>query len=606
MIEPRVYRAAFVPALLALVLAMFSFESRPRPLPQGLAADVLFDGNQAADAAAGIAEDQPNRRPGSRGDRAIAARVAETFRRSGFRVERQRFTREGRSLENVLARRAGRSQRQIVIVASRDAATVPEAPGSAADTAALMQLARVFQGRATRKTLVLASLDGSTLGEVGADELLGELPSPSQVDAVLAVSDLGSRPRSGSFVQAWSESARRAGIGLQRTVAESIRQELDRAAEGTGVLGQLARLGFPIGIGPQGVLLEAGYDAVRISGSGELPPVGNGPVAGIDEDRLGTLGRATLRTVTAVDRAGTPEHGPESYLLLVSQVLSGWIVALLAGALLLPALVAAVDAFARARRRGLAVAPWLRWMGAWTAPFLAAFAVAQVLVLTGATPIPPPAPVPPAELPLDGPALAVLGGVLVGGALAFVAARFLAARPEASRKQPARPAARGSISGRDPAEPGAAVALALVLTVAGMLLWLLDPYAGLLAVPAAHLWMLVVLSRPLPGRRTRALMVLLGLLPPLLVAIYYLVALSMNPLEGAWYLLMLLTGHAVGLATAVVGCVLLGALGAVVELAVRLPERPTVEPPRVAGPSLFGPGTHAGRGSLGGTESTLP
>jgi hypothetical protein len=592
MIEPRVYRAAFVPALLALVLAMFSFESRPRSLPQGLAADVLFDGNQAADSAAGIAEDQPDRRPGSRGDRAIAARVAETFRRSGFRVERQRFTREGRKLENVIARRAGRSQRQIVIVASRDAAVVPEATGSAADTAALMQLARVFQGRATRRTLVLASLDGSTLGEVGAHELLGELPSPSQVDAVLAVSDLGSHTRSGSFVQAWSESPRRAGIGLQRTVAESIRQELDRSAEGTGALGQLARLAFPIGIGPQGVLLEAGYDAVRISGSGELPPDGDGPVAAIDEDRLGTLGRATLRTVTAIDRAGTPEHGPESYLLLVSQVLPGWIVTLLAGALLLPALVAAVDAFARARRRGLGVAQWLRWMGAWTAPFLAALALAEVLVLTGATPTPPPAPVPPAELPLDGPALAVLGGVLVGGALAFVVARLLAARPDSSP--------------RDPAEPGAAVALALVLTVAAMLLWLLDPYAGLLAVPAAHLWTLVVLSRPPPGRRTRALMVLLGLLPPLLVAIYYLVALSMNPLEGAWYLLMLLTGHAVGLATAVVGCVLLGALGAVVELAVRLPERPTVEPPRVAGPSLFGPGTHAGQGSLGGTESTLP
>ena len=50
-IEPRIYRAAFVPALLAVVLTMFSFESRPGPLEQGLPADVLFDGNQAADLA---------------------------------------------------------------------------------------------------------------------------------------------------------------------------------------------------------------------------------------------------------------------------------------------------------------------------------------------------------------------------------------------------------------------------------------------------------------------------------------------------------------------------------------------------------------------------
>ena len=43
LIELRVYRAAFVPALLAAVLTMFSLEDRPRSLPQGLAADVLFD-----------------------------------------------------------------------------------------------------------------------------------------------------------------------------------------------------------------------------------------------------------------------------------------------------------------------------------------------------------------------------------------------------------------------------------------------------------------------------------------------------------------------------------------------------------------------------------
>jgi len=44
--EPRVYRAAFIPALLVVVLTMFSLQGRPRPLPQGLAADVLFDGRE--------------------------------------------------------------------------------------------------------------------------------------------------------------------------------------------------------------------------------------------------------------------------------------------------------------------------------------------------------------------------------------------------------------------------------------------------------------------------------------------------------------------------------------------------------------------------------
>ena len=591
MIEPRIYRAAFVPALVALVLTMFSFESRPRPLPQGLAADVLFDGRQAAQLAADIAEDQPDRRAGRPGDRATAALVAESFRQRGFRVERQRFSHAGRDLENVIARRAGRSRSQVVIVAARDAAVVPEAPGSAADTAALLQLARVFQGRAARKTLVLASVDGSTLGEVGTAKLVDELGPEGLIDAVLVVSDLGSRTRHGSFVQAWSNNPRRAGIGLARTVAESIRQELDQPVEGTGVLGQLAHLSFPIGIGSQGVLLEDGFDSVRISGSGDLPPEGEGPVDAVDEDRLGTLGRATLRTVTAIDQDGRPQHGPESYVLAVSQVLPGWVLALLGGTLLLPVLVASVDAFARARRRQLPVVPWLRWVGAWTAPFLAGFALAELLALTGATPTPPPAPVPPADLPLDGPALAVLGGVAAAMALAFALARLLAARPDPSLRMPV--------------EPGAGVALALALSVAALLLWLVNPYAGLLAAPAAHLWMLAVLMRPVPRRRTRIVMIVLGLVPALLVTLYYLVTLSMDPLEGAWYLLLLVTGHSVGLVTTLVACVMLGVLGGTAEIVLRVPDEAEEERPREPGPPVYGPGAHAGRGALGGTESAL-
>ena len=101
-------------------------------------------------------------------------------------------------------------------------------------------------------------------------------------------------------MQAWSNDSTRAGIALQRTVAESIRLELGGAGGGSGTFGQLARLSFPIGIGAQGVLLDSGYDAVRISGSGELPPGGHGPPEAIDPDRLGGLG----------PRDAADAHGP--------------------------------------------------------------------------------------------------------------------------------------------------------------------------------------------------------------------------------------------------------------------------------------------------------
>jgi MFS family permease len=564
LIEPRIYRAAFVPALLALFLTMFSFQSRPRPLQQGLAADVLFDGAQAAELATRIAAQEPDRRAGSRGDRATAQLVADTFDTRGFaggggsRPVLQRFTHAGHELVNVIGRRAGGSRRQIVIVAARDAAVVPEVPGSAADTAALMQLARVYQGRPSRKTLVLASVDGSNLGEVGARRLVEVLPEPELVDAVLVMSDLGSATNDGPILQAWSNNPTRAGIGLQRTVAESIRQELGASAGGSGALGQLARLSFPIGIGSQGPLLEQGYDAVRISGSGELPPGGDGPPEAIDADRLGALGRATLRTLTAVDEGPRPEHGPESYIQAVSQVLPGWVLSLLAGSLLLPVLVASVDAFARARRRHVDVLRWLRWLGAWVAPFLAALALAQFLALVGATPSPPAAPVPPDVLPLDGPALAVLAGVVVAMALSFVLARWLASRPDPELEQLP--------------DLGAGVALGLMIAAGSLLLWLVNPFAGLLVVPAAHLWMLLALTRPLPPRRVRALLIAIGAAPAVLVAVYTMFALSVDPLSGVWYLLMLVTGQSVGIVTSLIACVMLAAACATVETALRWPD----------------------------------
>jgi hypothetical protein len=183
--------------------------------------------------------------------------------------------------------------------------------------------------------------------------------------------------------------------------------------------------------------------------------------------------------------------------------------------------------------------------------------------------------VPPDLLPLDGAALGVLAGVVVAMVLALLLARFLAARPDPELRRPEG--------------PGAAVALALVAAAAALVLWLANPYAGLLAVPAAHLWLLVLLTGVRPKRRVRAMLLALGALPALLVTVYYMAALAIDPLSAAWYLLLLVTGHTVGLLTALVGCVMLGALCGSIELVYRTPAERT-EPPETAGPPALGPG----------------
>jgi hypothetical protein len=609
LIEPRIYRAAFVPALLALVLVMFSLESRPRPLPQGLAADVLFDGGQAASEARRIAADHPDRAPGSPGDLAAARDVRQALADSGFAVESRRFEHGGRELVNVVGRRAGRSRRQVVVVAARDAAAAPDAAVSAADTAALVELARVFAGRPSRKTLVLASVDGATLGEVGIERLLDDLDGPDLVDGVLVVSGLGADPGKPPAIVPWGTGTRLAGIGLQRTVADSLRAELEPPAAGASAVGQVARLAFPLGIGGQGPLLADGYDAVRIAGAGELS---DAPAsAPVDEDRLGALGRAALRTVTALDQGPRPERGPDSYVAIAGQVLPGWVLAVLAGTLILPALAASVDAFARARRRRAPVGPWLLWIVAGVAPFLAGLGVAELLALAGATPDPPPAPVAPGLHPLDVAAVAVLGAVAAAVALAWIALRrFVAPDGQSLGRAAARPGPRSDGRALDgaaratEAEPaaGAGVAVALALSAGALGLWALDPFAALVAAPALHLWILATLVDPPPARRTRIVLVAAGLLLPLLLALHQLVVLGLDPLGGAWYLLLLVLGGQVGLAEVAVGALFATAFALTVAI-VRHGSGAADAP--LAPPTTRGPLSYAGPGSLGGTDSAL-
>jgi hypothetical protein len=583
LIEPRIYRAAFVPALIALVIAMFSLESRPPAVPQALAADVLFDGRVALAGTQRLANAHRDRRPGTDGDLAAAAEVASTLRAQHFGVTVDRFRSEEKDLVNVVGRRIGESAAQLVIVAPRDADRVPDRAGSAADTASLMEIARTLEGRVTQKTLVLASVDGSTLGSAGARRFAAQLAGAGPVEAVVVLSDTGVAHARGTLLIPWSETTVRTGLRLQRTVGESLLQELPRGGAGRspGTASQFARLAFPLGFGDQAPFLDQGFDALRLSGSGELPPKSQPPP---DADRLGAIGRATLRTVFAYDAGGRVNESPSSFVVIAQKRLPRWSVALLVLSLLLPLLAAAVDAFARVRRRREPVMPWLRWLAAGVVPFLVALAVAEFLVLVGQAPDAPPAPVPPTTYPLDGAA-----GVTLGICALFFAVTWLFARPRLAGKLP------------PPDSPGAGAALALVLAAVSIAVWIVNPFAALALLPAFHIWLLVTASPIPPARPAGIALVAGGLLVPFLIAVATLARLSLGPLSGLWYGFLLVTGHHVGLYSVLVGSVLLVCFAAAVRIAAA--RRPPGREPEAS--TVRGPGGYAGPGSLGGTESAL-
>ena len=588
MIEPRIYRAAFLPAVVAVLLVAFSFESRPPALQQGLPGDVLFDADGTISQAQELTTAAPDRRPGSDGNREIADLTRRAFVTRQFATTVDRWEDAGgEELINVVGTRAGAQRRQIVVIAARDARSTPDLTGSAADTAALLEVANVLDGRAPRKTVVLASVDGSTLGDAGVRRFAERFEGRELVDAVIVLDQLGARRSQGPLVVSWSNDHGRGNLGLERTANASLRAELGYPPRTDGFLTQAARQSLPIGVGAQGVLIEQGFDAIRVSGSGELTA---SPSREIDEERYGALGRGVLRLFAAIDRGGRPQHGPDSYLTASTKLLPGWAISLLVAALLLPVLVASVDAFARARRQREPVIRWFGWVGAGVGAALVALLVAELYVLAGAVPDPPPAPLQPGAVQVSGAASAGIALTLLVAVFAwFFGQRLVAHRLELME----RPGV------------GAGVAIALTLVAVGIAVWALNPYAGLVLLPAIHCWMLAALARV--GRGTALALLAAGLVPIALLALFYMLRFNLGPLDAAWYVFLLVTGHQAGVVATLLGCALAGLLLALVALAVarRHAPRTREQARRESRPHqpVFGPGGHAGPGALGGTRS---
>jgi hypothetical protein len=254
-----------------------------------------------------------------------------------------------------------------------------------------------------------------------------------------------------------------------------------------------------------------------------------------------------------------------------------------------------VDALARARRRREPVGPWLVWLASALAPFLIGLALAELLVLVGIATDAPPAPLDPHSVKLDASAI----GSLVATLLAIVLAWILA-RSSVIRRAAALP---------DSSAPGAACVTSLAFALLVLVLTVTNPYAALLLVPAAHLWMLATLTNV--RWRGGVVMFLAGLLPIAAVTLYYLARFQLGPVDGAWYLFLLVTGDQTGWLTTAC-CVLLlaimGSLGAILLARARRGDAPRERrPPRhgESPPSIFGPGGHAGPGAIGNARSTL-
>jgi hypothetical protein len=586
MFDPRIYRAAFIPAFAALVALLFSLEPAPRPIERAISTPA-FDAREAARTARAITSLAPSREPGSSGDRATADLVRERMSAvRGGTVSVQTFdgTLDGEDVElqNVLLTLPGSSQEGLLIVAPRDSAG-PDPTGTAAETAALLGIADALGGTRHERTIVLASTTGSTQGGAGVRELVRALPAPDGINAAIAVSQPGVRQPVPPFVIASGPSSDSPSIQLVRTAEEiALTQFGEPGGEPGGIWRGFARLVVPFGIGEQSALIGEGVDAVTISAAGERAPEAAADARVSPETMLAAANTA-IGLLLALDEApAPPEAGPGDYLRTGDELIPAWPLAALGLGLVLPALLAAGDGWLRERRRDRrASRKSLPWVLERALLPLAALVGVYLLELFGVLPDP--------GFPYE-PAAHSPGTTGVVVAVVLVLLVLLAGLLVRPMRVPtlAEPQALASAAG-------------LVLAGSVAAIWFLNPYLALLLSPAAHVWLLPARAIEPSRRSVVGALAVASLLPVAAAALTVTSALELG-FEGPWHLLLLITSGQIGLLTALLAC---GVIGGLVACVAAAGSRPITvpEPDRVR---VRGPTGYAGPGSLGGTPSTLP
>jgi hypothetical protein len=158
--------------------------------------------------------------------------------------------------------------------------------------------------------------------------------------------------------------------------------------------------------------------------------------------------------------------------------------------------------------------------------------------------------------------------------------------------------------------PGPQAALLLVLCGLAVVVWIANPYAAAVLVPATHVWLALVAPELRLRRGPALLLVAVGLVPLGLVALSFMGQLDATPGAYAWWLTLLVAGGHAGpaswLASSAFGaCTALALLVAWRSRRAGGPARDGGDGSGAGRPTVRGPAGYAGPGSLGGTESAL-
>jgi hypothetical protein len=486
----RLYRLCLAPVLAAVLICAFSLSSPPAPLSSTLTPEA-FEGSHAYGQLTQMEALAPDGRRlleylhtqlsglGSPASGGYSLSVADA----------------GTPQALLIAQRAGTGTRApIALLASRG----PRAQLSGA--AALLEIASVLAQGETRHPIYLIWAAGGSDGDQASGNWL-QSRLGGNLDAAIALGNLAAAKPERPLVQPFSTAFGLAPELLTNTVSFALKATMGWVPGTSSLASQLAHLALPVSVGAQGPLNAIGIPSVSVSLTGERPAARREAVS---QAHLQAAGRGVLSAFYAIDRAGEIGAAQTSGLRLSGRVLSQWSIALLTLTLLIGPLALSGDALVRRtrRRRGAArrllLTPLL-----WALPFALGAASLRLLSLAGllrATPNPLGAAALHfglrAALTLT-LALAVLGGC--------------------------------SWALRKLALPASAPAALLIGCLLAFVVWLIDPYATLLLIPALHAWPLASSQRDRP--RQIALLLIPALAPLALLIAFYALWLGLGPAQ---------------------------------------------------------------------------
>jgi len=532
------YRGTWLLVGLPLLIAAFSVE-RPVPLSPPLL-QPSFDGTSAASLAEELSRLYPDRAPGTPGAVKATRWVVDKMALYGFQpkrttavdtfVDRFHATIPGRgrvSLSNAGFIVRGRSEDTIVVMAHRDDSGVGAgANDNASGTGTLIELARAYvspPGAPSRppqpsRTLLFLSTDGGEFGGLGAAHFAETSPYRSHVFAVVNLDSIaGHGP---VRLEIGADEARSPAPALVETAAARITEQTGTGPGRTSALGQLIDLGFPFSLYEQSSLVGRGFPAVTLTTNGDRPPApfGDTPER-LDGKRLTDVGRATQQLVRSLDEGLDLARGTRSYVYLGPRIVRGWAIELALIAMLLPFVVAAVDLFARCRRRRIPVAPALRAYRSRLGFWLWAGAMFLFLALVGVWPGGAARPIDPqTDAAGNWP---VLGLLLL---LFLVVPGWLVSRARLAPRRP--PTAEEELAGH--------TAAMLALGVVALLVVATNPFALLFLLPALHIWLWLPHARD-RGVAVRLALVAAGLVGPFILLGSFMFRFGLG-FDAPWYI----------------------------------------------------------------------